>query len=197
MPDKDPYSEATEAISTVALLRRAQEGDDGAREALVARCLPRLRRWARGRLPASARGLVETDDLVQDTLLSTLGRLGTFQPRQEGSIHSYLRQALLNRIRDEARRVSRRPAAAPLAEELPDESPSPLEQAVGREALARYEDALEALRAADREAVIGRLELQYSWAELALALGKPSPDAARLAVTRALQKLAEAMTHGH
>jgi DNA-directed RNA polymerase specialized sigma24 family protein len=38
----------------------------------------------------------------------------------------------------------------------------------------RYERALQQLSEADREAIVGRLELGYSYEELAEALGKPS-----------------------
>ena len=40
---------------------------------------------------------------------------------------------------------------------------------------------------------MGRVELQYSYKELAAFLGKPSEDAARMAVTRAIQRLAKEM----
>jgi DNA-directed RNA polymerase specialized sigma24 family protein len=59
--------------------------------------------------------------------------------------------------------------------------------------LERYEQALSRLAPADREAVIGRIELQFSYEELAAALGKPSAEAARKAAERALVKLAEEM----
>lgn len=184
------------SISTVVLLRRAQEGDEAARNALIERCLPRLRQWAKGRLPAPARGLVETDDLVQEALLKALDRLPALDARHGGGLHAYLRQVLVNRLRDEGRRALRRPPHEELASEPPAAGASPLEQAIGRETLERYEEGLSRLRPEEREAVIGRIELQYSYEELALALDKPSPDAARMAVARALQRLAQEMRHG-
>ena len=49
----------------------------------------------------------------------------------------------------------------------------------------------------EREAVIGRLELHYSFQELADAWGKPSADSARKFVQRAVMRLAELMrSHG-
>jgi RNA polymerase sigma-70 factor, ECF subfamily len=184
------------ALDTFALVRRAQGGDHGAREALVERCLPRLRQWAHGRLPTHARSLLETDDLVQDTLFNALQRLPTFEPRHEGALNAYLRQALLNRIRDEVRRASRRPPSVELTDGQPDSSASPLEEAIGRQALDRYESALESLAPSDREAIVARIELQCTYDEVAVALGKPTADAARVAVTRALARLLEAMNHG-
>ena len=62
-----------------------------------------------------------------------------------------------------------------------------------RERLDRYESGLTRLPADQREAVILRLEMDYSHAEIAAALGRPSADAARMLVARALVALAEAM----
>jgi len=46
----------------------------------------------------------------------------------------------------------------------------------------------------DREALVGRIELGLSYAELGSALGKPSADAARMAVGRAILRLSDEMT---
>ena len=75
----------------------------------------------------------------------------------------------------------------------PDPSPSPLEQAIGREGFERYEAALSKLRETDREAIIARLELQQSYEEVAIALQKPNANAARVAVARAVKALVKAM----
>jgi len=91
------------------LLAKARKGDGQAVELLFERCLPALRRWARGRLPSYARDLADTQDLVQETVLHTLNKLESFEPRHQGALQAYLRQAVANRIRDEIRRVTRRP----------------------------------------------------------------------------------------
>jgi RNA polymerase sigma-70 factor (ECF subfamily) len=177
--------------TTVELLAQVRQGDRDALDRLIARCVPPLRRWARGRLPSAARGLLDTQDLVQDTILSSLRHLDHFESRHEGALQAYLRQAVLNRIRDEARRFGRRPAATELTDSQPSDAASPLDIAIGREGVERYEAALQRLRPADREAIIGRLELQYDYQELATILGKPNANAARVAVTRALARLME------
>ena len=98
----------------------------------------------------------------------------------------YLRQALVNRIRDEIRRVNRRPAATNLDSAIEDDAPSPRERAIGRKAVVeRYELALARLKPEDREAIIGRIELGLTHGAVAEALGKPSANAARMAVERA------------
>jgi RNA polymerase sigma-70 factor (ECF subfamily) len=179
--------------SSLTLLRLAQEGDRAALERLCARYLPRLRRWATGRLPNWARDLHDTDDLLQDTLLATLGRLGTFKPRHEGALQAYLRQAVMNRIRDRVRHAQASPWDGPAVGDEVDPAASPLEKAIGNDNLARYESALARLRDEEREAIHLRLELDSDYREIAEALGKPSPDAARMVVSRALMRLAKEM----
>ena len=128
--------------------------------------------------------------------MQVLQRLDHFEPRHEGAFQGYLRQALFNRVRDEIRRVQRRGPSAPLDEASPTLDPSPLEEAIGQETLERYEAALARLRDDDREAIILRVELGYPYAEIMGALGKPSVAAAQMAVSRALVRLAEEMSHG-
>ncbi len=190
--------EAAPAVqqSTATLLASLrQTGDPRLREQLFARYLPILRRWAHGRLPAAARDAVDTDDLVQICLLRALDRVEDFEPRREGAFLAYLRTALLNAIRDEIRRTTRRPRGVTLDEDRPGAEPSALEQAIGGEALERYENGLLALPEEQREAVILRIELGLSHQEVAAAVGCASPDAARMMVARALVRLADVM-HG-
>ena len=181
------------AESTVELLQLAKDGNQEALDRLFQRCIPALRRWARGRLPQSARGMLETSDVVQDAVVSAMRHLDAFESRHQGALLAYLREAVMNRIRDVIRQHQRRPASADLPDDLKDEATSALERAIGAEEMARYETALQRLKASDREAIIGRLEMQYSYEELAVALNKPTPDAARVAVTRAMKRLAEVM----
>lgn len=191
MAELDPGSAPTE--STLDLVARVQQGDATARERLFERCLPPLRRWARGRLPAYARDLAETSDVVQDAAINTLNNLARFKPEHPGALHAYLREAVANRIKDHIRRAKRRPLSVSLDEAIPEEGLSPLQQAIGREKLAVYEAALERLTAVDRAAIVSRIELQLSYAEVADALGKPTANAARAAVVRALERLIREM----
>ena len=182
--------------ATVDLLTRARAGDETALNRLLERCLPPLRRWAHGRLPPFARDALDTGDLVQDTVVAALRRLDHFEARREGALQAYLRQALANRITDVIRYRRRRPESTAVPEQLADDGASPLDLAIGAENTARYDAALARLREDDRQAIIGRIELQYSYEELAVALEKPTANAARVAVTRALQRLAEELRRG-
>ncbi|MGQ0735600.1 MAG: RNA polymerase sigma factor [Acidobacteriota bacterium] len=175
--------------STRDLLVRARGGDAVALEQLVARYRAPLQRWAHGRLPQWARDLADTEDLLQEVLTQTIRRLPHVEFTDEDALYAYLRQAVLNRIRNELRRATRHPRRIALDPDTHDLARSPLEAAIGSEQLRRYEDALSKLSVSDREAIIGRLELGLSFQELADAMGKPSAEAARIAVTRALVRL--------
>jgi RNA polymerase sigma-70 factor (ECF subfamily) len=179
---------------TIELVVRAREGDRLAVEALLERCLPSLKRWAHGRLPMAARGALDTGDLVQETVLHVLRRLDHFEPRHVGAMQAYLRQSVINRIRDEVRRVSRQPMPVELSEEPASDLTSPLEGAIKTEAYERYREALGELSTRDREMVVARVEAQWSVQEIAQKFGMRTSDAARMAVSRALRRLAGRLT---
>jgi RNA polymerase sigma-70 factor (ECF subfamily) len=130
---------------------------------------------------------------VQEALLHTFRNIDGFDHRGEGAFQAYLRQAVMNRIRDELRKAQSRPALADLHDGLPDSGVSPLEAAIGAEAVERYEAALGKLRPEERELVVARVELALTYSEIAAAAGKPSANAARMAVARAVMRLAEEM----
>src|SRR5262245_39153136 len=114
----------------IELVIRAQDGDRQAVEAVLQRSMPHLRCWAHGKLPAAARGKLDTADLVQETVLHVLRRLDTFEPRHVGAMQGYLRQSVMNLIRDEVRRIGRHPAPSELSQDLPSEVRSPFEESV-------------------------------------------------------------------
>jgi RNA polymerase sigma-70 factor (ECF subfamily) len=191
----EPASGArAELDSTASLLERIRQGHDDARERLFARVVPVLQRWAHRRLPDRARDLLDTDDLVQVTVLRALVRLKDFEYQGEGAFLGYLRSILINAIRERIRRAGRRPQHVALDQELLDRGPPILEGLIGRESIHRYETALDTLPADMRQALILRLEFEYSHQEIASELGRPSEDAARMTVARALAKLKRAMS---
>jgi RNA polymerase sigma-70 factor (ECF subfamily) len=194
---REPASDNPRLDSSLTLLERARAGDRAALDSLVARYLPRLQRWASGRLPRWARDLADTQDLVQETLVQTFQRIEKFDSRGEGALQAYLRQAILNRIRDELRRAKRRPPKTELDSEAEANGRSPLEEAIGQEAIERYEQALARLRPGDREVVVARIELGYTYQEIAALLGKPTANAARMAAERAIIRLANELGKTH
>ena len=194
MSDKDQPGDAPSPQDTTAvLLDRARGGDSRALNALLDRYRAPLRRWASGRLPGYARDVLDTDDLVQEALIQSARHLAGFDRRWKGAFHSYLRQAVLNRIRDQVRRSKVREEAVERAGNLPAHETSPLERVIGAEALERYERAFETLTAEERELIAARMEMNLTYEELGQLMGRPSADAVRMAVKRALLKLARQM----
>ncbi len=193
-PPFDP--KPSDLLLTRELLERAKQGDERALSALLERYLPRLERWASGRLPSYARSLLDTADLVQETLLHAVQGLDRIEVRGPGGFQAYVRQAILNRITDQVRWARRRPGPEGVPESLPDRMPSPLENAIGTDVLERYERALEHLSEEERQLLHLRIELDFDYEEIAAMTGRPSRDAVRMAIQRALKKLAEEMGHG-
>ena len=185
----DPADPLLSHEPTIELVARARGGDMPAMEALLQRCLPPLKRWAHGRLPAAARGRLDTGDLVQEAALHVLGNLGTFEPRHVGAMQAYLRQSVINRICDEVRRLGRQPPPLELPEDHPCDRTSPEEDAIRAEAYEHYRDAVSRLTPKDRALIVARIEMQWSLAEIAHRYGMPTVDAARMAVNRAVKRL--------
>lgn len=174
---------------TIELITRARTGDAAATEALMQRCLPALKRWAHGKLPPIARSYMDTGDLVQEAAMHAIKHLDTFEPRRVGAMQAYLVRSVINRIRDEVRRVSRRGVTTELPEETASPGHSPLELAIAAQAYDRYRDALRLLKSRDRQIAVARIELQWTAAEIAERFHFRTIDAARMATSRALERL--------
>ena len=184
----EPNSEAS-----VDLLVKAQSGDADALNGLLERYLPRLTRWASGRLPYGLRSMLDTGDLVQDAIINALRNLDTLEIRTEAALLTYLCRAVKNRIIDLYRRSARRPIREELPEDAAAHEPSPLELAIGAETVDWYERSLANLTVEDQELVFLSVELGMGPKEIAEQIGKPSADAARMAVKRAIDQLAAEM----
>ena len=171
MPNRREERPPDPSDHTVDLLQRARAGDRHAMDELFERHTPLLRRWAARRLPQWARFGIDTVDLVQETMLGLFRNIDRFEVRGEGALQAYLRQGLINRVRSQLRNAA----------------------AIGRQSLDAYESALTRLPPDARTAVISRVELGLSYAEIASALEIPTANAARMFVARALLRLAREM----
>lgn len=194
-PHSAPDREST--VNSGEMLRRAQAGDTRALSGLFRHHRSALTRWARGRLPRWARRVADTADLVQDVLLQTFRRIDRFEDRGQGALQGYLRQAVMNRIRDELRKIERRPTTD-LDEQLlepADPALSPLDAVLDAERTRRYKQALSTLGEAERMLIVARFEMGYTYEQLALISERPGPEAARKALRRAVLKLAKTMSN--
>ena len=179
--------------STVELTIRAQAGDQAALEALCLRCLKSLTRYASGRLPPAARGMVETQDVVLEAVQRGMFRLHDFEVRHPGALVAYMRTILRNLIVDYARSAIRRPLQVALDEQHADHGKSPLERVLDEEQLQLYEAAVERLKPRDAALVTLKIDEQLGYDEIAVELGFRTANAARVATRRAVLRLAHEM----
>jgi RNA polymerase sigma factor (sigma-70 family) len=160
--------------------------------ALLVRCLPRLHRLAHNRLPRWVRSIADTADIVHDVVLRSMRHLRTIERRDEGAIAAYLAEAVRNRIRDEHRRIARRGATAPPPADASGGGASPFDLAARDQMERRYRAALARLNPLDQALIVGHVELEYSHEQLGVMTGR-TRNAARMALQRAIRRLAEEM----
>jgi RNA polymerase sigma factor (sigma-70 family) len=180
--------------STLDLVARLRAGDQAALEIVWVRCWKSLSCFAAGRVPPRIRGMLETQDLVAEALEKGLSRLLEIDLVREGALMAYLRRVLKNLIVDKIRAADRAPAPASLDDQQVDDTLSPLDRALDREKVELYEAALERLKPRDAELILLRVEQQASHEEIALHMRLPTANAARIAVRRALFRLAHEMS---
>lgn len=176
--------------STADLVLKVRRGDRAAANEVAERELPKLRRWARGKLPSYARGMRDTEDLVQDAMLRTFMRINDVDVSRPGGLQAYVRQAFRNSVIDNVRQAERRPRGEELVE-IADSRPSPDTEAADREAAARFWAACAQLTPVDRRLIEARFERDWDYEKIARILRKPTANAARVAVRRACQRLVE------
>jgi RNA polymerase sigma-70 factor (ECF subfamily) len=192
-PPDEPSRDDLQGLPTVSLLARARAGDVHARNLLLQRHRPALVRWVHGRLPLRTRDDQDTEDIVQRSLIRALEPMERFEPRHEGAFLAYLCKVAQNLMLDDHRKVQRRPERVELEEHHADAGPTPLDLVVDGDELEHYEEALLRLPEDFRVAIRLRLELDYSYAEMAKAMERPTENAARLLLQRAVKRLVREM----
>lgn len=184
--------DVTDLDPTSQLLERARKGDQRAFDQLFRRYHLALMRWAHGRLCASARGQNETRDVVHISLHKAFHSLDRFVYRRQGSFLGYLHEILRNEVASVNRRWMSKKPNAELDGDHPDPGPGPEGDYEERERLALYERALATLSVKDQELIRMR-EMGLTNSEIAEEAAFDKPNAARMAVTRAIERLAAAL----
>ena len=173
------------------VLRRACQGDRDAQDSVFREYAPPLSRFASRLLPPHVRSMTDTHDVVQDVFASTARRLSCIDCDEEGALLAYLYRAVRHRVVDEVRRAGRRPPMGELdGDRHASREESPLEIAIQAEADQRLRTALAQLSARDRRAVILRLRHRLSYERIGALLDIPTANAARVAIRRAVERLA-------
>lgn len=179
--------------ATSAVRADVPVGDQTALERLLIDAMPGLNRWAHRHMSGSIRNQMDPSDLAQEVALRAIAYLPRFTWTHEHSMGALLKQIAVNRTRDEVRRIVRRGEHTAITDTLASSSAGPLELAIQREQTARYRRAVAGLRDFERRLMAARAEGQ-SYAAMALSLGLPSADAARMALTRATRTLRSEMS---
>jgi len=199
----DPFDQ------TIDLVRRAQDGDAQALQALFGRYYERVRRMVRLRLGAALRHRLDSGDILQETFMEALRTFDRFEMRDQGSFINWLARLAENRIRDAAdyHRALKRSAGREVPLSPGDQSTEvdlglqaggllPSESADAAEQVQRLEAAIERLSDEERELILLRNYAGAAWETVARITGRPSPDAARVAHKQVIVRLSQLMAGG-
>jgi RNA polymerase sigma-70 factor (ECF subfamily) len=189
----------SDLLATIDLVALAKQGDRSAVETLFERYRPRIEAFLFARMPYRARRLFDTQDVVQEVCVKVFAALDGFESRGIGSFWCFVRTVARNHLTDAGRRggalhettIHEGSGSCPSIA-----APGPAKEAEGHESLEAFDRALEKLPERVRTAVLARLDLGLEWDVIAKECGYPTPDAARVAVKRALREVAKEMA-GH
>lgn len=139
-------------------------------------------------MPREMRGGALTEDVLHDAVASVWPRLHQLHLKETGDLEAYLRQTITNQIKDRAKWRARHPHE-PIDVDRPSGEESPLDAMLREQRWIPFQPAFQALSEAEREALIARFDLGLSYHAIAELTGRSTPDAARMMVNRALDKL--------
>ncbi len=191
---------APDARSSIELVARLQRGDRDAWSELYGRYHDQLLLTIRLQLGRGLRSHLQSEDILQSVALEAFLELGAFEYRGAQSLDRFLRQLVLNKIRDRADTfgAQKRAGTVPLDERMaaalaaPESGPP---RYVDSERYERLESALNALPADLREVLVMRKFDGLSSQEIAERLGK-SDEAVRKTYSRALARLSLLVANG-
>ena len=171
-----PAESDAAADTSLQLLSRAQAGDPPGPRRSARPLSPRFTPVGERAHPAlGPRRRPTPTTLFRMPSLERLDGSGSSKPGGKGPCgHTCVRRCSTGFATSSAAPGAVRPPQE-LDADAPGDDTSPLDRAIGTETAERYEQALQRLRPADREAIIVRVELGSTYEQAALALGKPTP----------------------
>jgi RNA polymerase sigma-70 factor (ECF subfamily) len=181
------------------VLRRAAHGDTHAAGVLVGRYSEQLRLAVRSRLGSTLRTRVDTEDVVQATLVRAIANLSTLEYRGEKAFFSWLTSVADREIGLLARHHSAQKRTATREQRLEDAGPLAIDQTTASQAAMRNENrrrlefAMLRLEEDERVAIRSRSYEGLSFQEIADRLALPDAESARTLYRRALRSLGRHM----
>lgn len=180
---------------STALLRDAKAGSREALNSLFEQCAGKLLAVIRLRMGRSLRAHLESQDILQASLLKAFARIDQFERSDTGSLMAWLARIAENEIRDQAEYHHRKRRDAARLVPLENGLGGPAAQihslvsgVILSESMERLERALESLDERYREIIMLRKFEELGFQEIGQRLGK-SPDACRMLLARALTAL--------
>ena len=191
------------------LIAKATYGDRGALEELLLTHSARLSRYVAPRLPSSLRGVVGTEDILQQTFVQAFRDIGKFRQTTGRSFFAWLKAIAEHRLQDALKELRRKKrgrgyhqvhglvdvdasSAADLVELLSDRHHTPSRLVAQREAVRAVQAGIAGLPDLQREAIRQHLLDGKSLAETAEAMNR-TPGAVRALIHRGKQRLREAL----
>lgn len=210
--EPDPPADEPDLSESIELVRLSQDGDEAAREALVARYYARVLAMVRKRMGADLRSAMESGDLVQEVMLNAARAIDGFEVRSHEELVGWFARVVENQVhsarrrqgaqkRDRKREVSLqdlagRPEDSQAEFQPADDGDEPAELAELHEQDERVRAAIAELEEPQRRVVELRAAEGLSWAEIAERVGLPSPDAARMLYVRAGVQIGRKLGYG-
>jgi RNA polymerase sigma-70 factor (ECF subfamily) len=193
---------ADTASDTEQLLDRAAAGDGSARDQLLERHRPKLKRMVAVRLDRRIAARVDPSDVVQEALADAARRLDDYLRKRPMPYYPWLRRLAWDRLDKAHRRHTARRRSVDREEppDLPNESAlkladrllapntDPARAVLRKEKRERVRALLDHLVAGDREVLVLRFLERLSTTEAA-AVMEITPGAVRLRLMRALDRL--------
>lgn len=196
------HTENQELERTVELVRSAQGGDAEALERLMTRYLPRVRQIVALRAGRRLKDFGDLEDIAQETVLRVFQGLRRIQQDSEGAFRNWVARCVECEIVDHIRKADAKKRGGVNVRRFGDfdgcdlhssvlkgHDPTPSQVASAKELGERIEAALLAMPKHSREVIILRSLCDMSYAEIADEMGFQREVNARMAFSRAIQKL--------
>jgi RNA polymerase sigma factor (sigma-70 family) len=199
---KEPAAAKKEPSTELSmdLVRRIQDGDRSAWEALYLRYRDSLLFSIRCRLGPRLRSRLQSEDVLHSVVKDVMADIAAFEPRGRGSLKHYLHACLLNKIRSKAHYYAalKRQGEIPLSDSILQRIPNRRDRTPGyadTERFGKLERAVALLPEKMREVILLRRIENLTNGEAAEALGK-TPEATSKLYNRALARLGQIVAAG-